>query len=68
MASHDAALTSAVVDALDDVVFATDPQGRLSYLNPAWTVLTGISWRTRWARRSASTSRDWRRRAARRAA
>ena len=34
---HDAALTSAVVDALDDVVFATDPQGRLTYLNPAWT-------------------------------
>src|SRR5690242_16681129 len=30
-----------VVDALGDVVFATDPEGRLTFLNPAWTLLTG---------------------------
>src|SRR4051812_47500977 len=37
----DLALPRSVVDALDDVVFATDEQGRLTFLNPAWTALTG---------------------------
>ncbi len=37
----DAALPQSVVDALEDVVFATDVAGRLTYLNPAWTTLTG---------------------------
>ena len=37
----DLALPRSVVDALEDVVFATDPEGRLTFLNPAWTALTG---------------------------
>src|SRR4051795_3685649 len=30
-----------IVESLQDVVFATDADGRLTYLNPAWTALTG---------------------------
>jgi PAS domain S-box-containing protein len=37
----DLVVPPSVVDSLDDVVFATDAEGRLTYLNPAWTVLTG---------------------------
>src|ERR687885_731806 len=35
------AAPASIVDALDDVVFATDADGRLTFLNPAWTTLTG---------------------------
>jgi PAS domain S-box-containing protein len=35
------AVPASIVEALDDVVFATDADGRLTYLNPAWTALTG---------------------------
>src|SRR4051794_12583861 len=35
------AAPASIVEALDDVVFATDAEGRLIYLNPAWTALTG---------------------------
>src|SRR3954452_10671428 len=35
------AVPASIVEALDDVVFATDAEGRLTYLNPAWTALTG---------------------------
>ncbi|MEA2292961.1 MAG: hypothetical protein QOE86_600 [Solirubrobacteraceae bacterium] len=37
----DLAAPATIVDALEDVVFATDDEGRLTYLNPAWTALTG---------------------------
>ncbi|MFN8532986.1 MAG: PAS domain S-box protein [Dehalococcoidia bacterium] len=32
-----------VVDNVRDVIFQTDPQGRWSFLNPAWTAMTGFS-------------------------
>nr|MDT0665942.1 PAS domain-containing protein [Micromonospora sp. DSM 115978] len=32
-----------VLDALDDVVFLTDEVGRWTYLNEAWTRMTGYS-------------------------
>ncbi|RJK97814.1 sensor domain-containing protein [Vallicoccus soli] len=35
------ALPEDLVDALDVVVFRTDAEGRWTYLNPAWTALTG---------------------------
>jgi PAS domain S-box-containing protein len=37
----DLAVPRSVVDALDDVVFATDGHGRLTFLSAAWTTLTG---------------------------
>src|SRR3954452_22139888 len=35
------AVPASIVEALDDVVFATDAEGRLIYVNPAWAALTG---------------------------
>src|SRR3954465_14526863 len=35
------AVPASIVEALDDVVFATDAEGRLPCLNLAWTALTG---------------------------
>jgi PAS domain S-box-containing protein len=38
---NDLAAPATIVEVLDDVVFATDADGLLTYLNPAWTALTG---------------------------
>ena len=32
-----------IIDGLKEVVFQADPQGRWTFLNPAWTELTGFS-------------------------
>ena len=32
-----------IIDGLKEVVFQTDPQGRWTFLNPAWTELTGFA-------------------------
>jgi diguanylate cyclase (GGDEF)-like protein/PAS domain S-box-containing protein len=40
LAQREAQLAS-IVDAVSDVIFRTDPEGRWTYLNPAWEQLTG---------------------------
>jgi diguanylate cyclase (GGDEF)-like protein/PAS domain S-box-containing protein len=40
LAEREAQLAS-IVDAVNDVIFRTDVQGRWTYLNPAWEALTG---------------------------
>ena len=42
LAEHEEQLAS-VVDAVSDVIFRTDIQGRWTYLNPAWESLTGYA-------------------------
>ncbi|NNM75889.1 diguanylate cyclase [Sphingomonas sp. ID1715] len=42
LAAHEAQLAS-IVDAVSDVIFHTDAEGRWTYLNPAWEQLTGYA-------------------------
>ena len=42
MTSPSDRLPRQIIDGLQEVVFQTDPQGRWTFLNPAWTRLTGF--------------------------